>query len=80
METQRELLAKHGIDHDEYEVFLSAASSIDDESTGIMVSQVKTGNYRRKVVGKSRRQMAEPGDTTYIDTIVELVRELEAEK
>ena len=29
------------------------------------------------VMGKSRRQLAEDGDTIYIDTIVELVHKLE---
>lgn len=78
-ETQREALAKHGIDHDNYEIFLSNADSIDEETTGIMVRSNITGKQAETTVGKSRRQMAEPGDTTYIDTIVELVHKLEAE-
>jgi hypothetical protein len=75
--TQREELAKHGIDHDKYEVFLSDANSIDDESTGIMVREVATGRQAEDTVGYSRRQMAEDGNTVYIDTIIKLVKELE---
>ena len=77
METQRELLAKHGINHDDYEIFLAEGDSIDDETTGIMVRQVKTGKEVEAVIGKSRRQLAEPDDTTYIDCIVDLVHKLE---
>lgn len=76
MDTQRELLAKHGIDHDKYEVFLSKADHLDEETTSIMVRQISTGKQREKTVYMSRRQLAEPGNTTYIDTIVELVHEL----
>ena len=81
MKTQRELLAEHGIDHDEYEVFLSEADHLDEETTGIMVRQVSTGKQREKTVYMSRRQLAEEKEpkNTYIDTIVELVRELESE-
>lgn len=76
--TQREALAKRGVDHDKYEIFLSQADHLDEETTSVMVRQISSGNQREKVIGMSRRQLAEPGDTTYIDTIVELVHELEA--
>lgn len=77
METQREQLAKHGIDHDDYEIFLAESNSIDDETTGIMIRQVKTGKEIEAVIPKSRRQLAEPDDSAYIDVIVELVHKLE---
>ena len=78
METQRELLAKHGIDHDKYEILLENNKTIDDETTGIKVIRNSDGKSVEAVIGKSRRQLAEDGDTTYIDTIVELVHKLEA--
>lgn len=77
METQREELAKRGIDHDDYEIFLAEGNSIDDETTGIMVRQVKTGKTIEAVIPKSRRQLAAEGDTTYFGVIVELVHKLE---
>jgi hypothetical protein len=77
MDTQREELAKRGIDHDDYEIFLAEGDSIDDETTGIMVRQVKTGNQIEGVIPKSRRQLAEPGDTTYFYVIVDMVHRLE---
>jgi hypothetical protein len=77
METQRELLAKHGIDHDQYEILLEHNTSIDDETTGIKVVRLSDGKSAEAVMSKSRRQLAEDDDTTYIDTIVELVKELE---
>lgn len=77
METQREELAKRGIDHDDYEIFLAEGNGIDDETTGIMVRQVKTGKQIEGVIPKSRRQLAEPNDTTYIDAIVDAVHKLE---
>lgn len=80
MESQREELAKRGIDHDKYDVFLSQADHLDEETTGIMVRQISTGKQREKTVTLSRRQLAESDNSTYIDTIVELVHELEAEK
>ena len=81
MDTQREELAKYGIDHDKYEVFLSAPDpkmGIDDETTGIMVREVATGRQLDTTVPYSRRQLSQPGNTTYIDTIVKLIQELEA--
>lgn len=78
MESQREQLAKHGIDHDKYEIFLSEADHLDEETTGIMVRQVSSGQQRERTIGMSRRQLAEPDNSTYIDTIVELVHELES--
>lgn len=81
MDTQREELAKHGIDHDEYEIFLSAPDpkmGIDDETTGIMVRKIATGKQIDVTVPYSRRQLAEPDNPTYIDTIVKLINELEA--
>lgn len=80
METQREELAKRGIDHDKYDIFLSAPDpkmGVDDETTGIRVFEKATGNYAETTVPYSRRQMAAPGNTVYIDTIVELIKELE---
>lgn len=77
METQREALAKHGIDHDKYDVLLENNTSVDDETTGIKVVRISDGKAIEAVMGKSRRQLAEVGDTTYIDTIVELVHKLE---
>lgn len=77
MDTQREALAKHGIDHDKYEVLLENNTSIDDETTGIKVIRISDGKAVEAVMGKSRRQLAEDGDTTYINTIVELVNKLE---
>lgn len=77
MDAQREALAKHGIDHDEYEIFLSEADHLDEETTGIMVRKISTGYQREKTVYMSRRQLADPSNSTYIDTIVELVHELE---
>lgn len=79
METQREALAKRGVDHDKYDIFLSDALSIDDETTGIMVRRISDGKQIEAVMGKSRRQLTEAGDTTYIDTIVGLVKKLEEE-
>lgn len=78
MESQREALAKRGIDHDKYDVLLEHNRTIDDETTGIKVVRVSDGKSIEAVISKSRRQLAEAGDTTYIDTIVELVHELEA--
>lgn len=78
MDTQREQLAKHGINHDDYDVYLSEADHLDEETTGVMVRQVSTGKQATKIVYLSRRQLAEPDNTTYIDTVVELVHELEA--
>lgn len=75
--TQRELLAEHGINHDEYEVFLSDADHLDEETTGIMVRQVSSGKQAEKTVYESRRQLASEGNTLYIDTIVDLVKRLE---
>lgn len=77
MDTQREELAKHGINHDKYDVLLEHNRTIDDETTGIKVVRLSDGKAVEAVMGKSRRQLAEDGDTTYIDTIVELVHELE---
>jgi hypothetical protein len=77
-ETQREALAKRGVDHDKYEVLLSEADHLDEETTGIMVREISSGKQLEKTIYASRRQLAEPGNTTYIDTIVELVRKLEA--
>lgn len=80
MDTQREALAKHGINHDKYDIFLSAPDpkmGIDEETTGIRVFERSTGNCIGTRVPYSRRQMAAPGNTVYIDTIVELVKELE---
>lgn len=75
--SQRELLAERGIDHDEYEVLLEHNRTIDDETTGIKVIRKSDGESVEAVMGKSRRQLAREGDTTYIDTIVDLVQELE---
>lgn len=79
--TQREELAKRGIDHNKYDVFLSEADHLDEETTGVMVRQISTGKQRERTIGMSRRQLSEEsGDkNTYIDTIVELVHELESE-
>lgn len=77
--TQREALAAHGIDHDKYEVMLEHNRTIDDETTGIKVVRLSDGKSVEAVMSKSRRQLAEDSDTTYIDTIVALVHELEAE-
>ncbi len=79
MDTQREALAKRGIDHEKYDVLLEHNATIDDETTGIKVVRLSDGKSVEAVMSKSRRQLAEPGDTTYIDTIVELVHKLEAE-
>jgi hypothetical protein len=79
MDTQREALAKRGVDHDKYDVLLAAGNSIDDETTGIMVRRISDGKEIEAVMSKSRRQLAEPDDTAYIDTIVDLVHKLEAE-
>lgn len=78
MNTQREELAEHGIDHDDYDVLLEHNKTIDDETTGIKVVRKSDGKSIEAVMGKSRRQLAAEDDTTYIDTIVELVHELEA--
>lgn len=81
MNTQREELAKHGIDHDKYDILLEHNITIDDETTGIKVVRLSDGKAVEAVMSKSRRQLAEDGDTTYIDTIVDLVHKLEeAEK
>lgn len=77
METQREALAKYGINHDDYDVLLEANDTIDDETTGIKVVRKSDGKSIEAVISKSRRQLAEDSDTTYIDTIVELVHKLE---
>lgn len=77
MDTQREELAKHGIDHDKYDVFLENNRTIDDETTGIKVVRLSDGKSVEAVMSKSRRQLAEDNDTTYIDVIVDLVHELE---
>lgn len=77
MDTQREALAKHGIDHDDYDILLEKNTTIDDETTGIKVVRKSDGKSVEAVMGKSRRQLAEDGDTTYIDTIVDLVHKLE---
>lgn len=79
MDTQREALAKRGIDHDDYEIFLGAPDTVDDETTPIMVRRKADGKQIEAVIGKSRRQLAEPDDDTYIDVIVDLVHELEKE-
>ena len=76
-DSQREALAKRGVDHDKYDVFLEHNHTIDDETTGIKVVRLSDGKSVEAVMNKSRRQLAEPGDTTYIDTIVKLARELE---
>jgi hypothetical protein len=78
VDSQRRALAMHGIDHDDYEVFLSNDKSLDEETTSVMVRRIGTGETREKTINMSRRQLAEEGDTTYIDTIVELCKELEA--
>jgi hypothetical protein len=80
MNTQRDELAKHGIDHDKYDILLEHNRTIDDETTGIKIVRLSDGKAVEAVMSKSRRQLAEDGDTTYIDTIVALVHELEAEK
>jgi hypothetical protein len=80
MDTQREALAKHGIDHNKYDVLLEHNRTIDDETTGIKVVRLSDGKAVEAVMSKSRRQLAEEGDTTYIDTIVALVHELENNK
>lgn len=77
MDTQREALAKRGVDHDKYEVLLEHNRTIDDETTGIKVVRKSDGKSVEAVMSKSRRQLAEDNDTTYIDTIVDLVHELE---
>lgn len=77
METQREQLAKRGIDHDKYDILLEHNATIDDETTGIKVVRLSDGKSIEAVMNQSRRQLAEPGNTTYIDTIVSLVHELE---
>ena len=77
MESQREQLAKYGIDHDKYDVLLEHNNTIDDETTGIKVIRLSDGKSIEAVMGQSRRQLSEPGNTTYIDTIVALVHELE---
>lgn len=79
MDSQKEALAKRGIDHDKYEVLLEHNRTIDDETTGIKVVRLSDGKSVEAVMSKSRRQLAEDGDTTYIDTIVALVHELESE-
>lgn len=76
--TQKELLAEHGIDHDNYDVFLEHNATIDDETTGIQVVRLSDGKSIEAVMSKSRRQLAASGDTTYIDTIVDLVHRLES--
>jgi hypothetical protein len=80
MDTQREELAKRGVDHDKYDVFLSEADHLDEETTSIMVRQKSSGKQREKTLNLSRRQLAETDNTLYIDTIVELVKQLEAVK
>ncbi len=81
MDSQRETLAKRGVDHDKYDVLLENNRTIDDETTGIKVVRKSDGKSIEAVMNKSRRQLAaEPDDkSTYIDTIVELVHKLEAE-
>jgi hypothetical protein len=80
MDTQREALAKRGVDHDKYDILLEHNRSIDDETTGIKVVRLSDGKAVEAVMSKSRRQLAEEKEpSTYIDTIVELVHELEAE-
>lgn len=79
MKTQSELLAEHGIDHDKYDIFLEHNRTIDDETTAIKVVRLSDAKTVEAVMSKSRRQLAEAGDTTYIDTIVEAVRKLEEE-
>lgn len=80
MDTQREELAKRGVDHDKYDVFLSEADHLDEETTSIMVRQKSSGKQREKTLNFSRRQLAEADNPLYIDTIVELVKQLEAVK
>lgn len=77
MDSQREELARRGIDHDKYEVFLEHNRTIDDETTGIKVVRLSDGKSVEAVMSKSRRQLAEDGDTLYIDTIVDLINKLE---
>ena len=77
MNTQREELARRGVDHDKYDVLLEHNRTVDDETTGIKVVRLSDGKAVEAVMSKSRRQLAEEGDTTYIDTIVALVHELE---
>lgn len=77
METQREALAKHGIDHSKYGILLEHNRTVDDETTGIKVVRLSDGKAVEGVISKSRRQLAEVGDTTYIDAIVDLVNKLE---
>jgi hypothetical protein len=80
METQRESLARHGIDHDKYDVLLEHNRTIDDETTGIKVIRLSDGKSIEAVMNKSRRQLSEEKEqSTYIDTIVELVHKLEEE-
>lgn len=80
MATQKEELAKRGIDHDKYDVLLTHAQSIDEETTGIKVVRISDDKSIEAVMSKSRRQLAKDGDTTYIETIVGLVHELEADR
>lgn len=79
MDTQREELAKHGIDHNKYEVFLSEADHLNEETTGVMVREVATGKQIEATIYMSRRQLAEPDNSVYIDTVVKMVHELEKE-
>jgi len=80
VDTQRESLARHGIDHNKYDVLLEHNRTIDDETTGIKVVRKSNGKSIEAVMNKSRRQLAEEKEqSTYIDTIVELVHKLEAE-
>lgn len=78
MDTQREILAKRGVDHNKYDILLEHNATIDDETTGIKVIRVSDGKSVEAVMNKSRRQLAaESNDrSTYIDTIVELVHKL----
>lgn len=80
MDTQRAELAKYGIDHDKYEVFLSEADHLDEETTSVMVRQKASGKQAEATINMSRRQLAEAENTTYIDTIVQLVKKLETKK
>lgn len=78
METQSEALAKRGVDHDKYDIFLEQNRTIDDETTGIKIVRKSDGKSIEAVMNKSRRQLAADGDTTYFYTIVDLVHELES--
>lgn len=79
VKTQKEELADRGVDHDKYDVLLEHNETIDDETTGIKVVRKSDGKAVEAVMNQSRRQLSEPGNTAYIDTIVELVQKLESE-